>query len=95
MAQEQRDILDAQQAYFMLLIEERRRNPGEDMISAMVQAEVGGERLRSHNVIWTAGVRASPLAATLGVPLGPGGRVAVRQQSWAAWGRRAWRPPRR
>jgi NADH dehydrogenase len=40
--------------------------------------EVGGERLRSYNVIWTAGVRASPLAATLGVPLGPGGRVAVR-----------------
>ena len=37
MAQEQRDILDAQQAYFMLRIEERRRKPGDDMISAMVQ----------------------------------------------------------
>jgi NADH:ubiquinone reductase (H+-translocating) len=39
--------------------------------------EVNGERLRSHNVIWAAGVRAAPLTAALGVPLGPGGRVAV------------------
>ncbi|MBV8404866.1 MAG: NAD(P)/FAD-dependent oxidoreductase [Gammaproteobacteria bacterium] len=39
--------------------------------------EVAGERLRSYNVIWTAGVRAAPLAASLGVPLGPGGRVMV------------------
>jgi NADH:ubiquinone reductase (H+-translocating) len=29
------------------------------------------------NVIWTAGVRAAPLAASLGAPLGPGGRVKV------------------
>ena len=39
--------------------------------------EAGSERLRSYNVIWTAGVRAAPLAATLGAPLGPGGRVKV------------------
>jgi NADH:ubiquinone reductase (H+-translocating) len=39
--------------------------------------EVGGERLRSYNVIWTAGVRAAPLTASLGVPLGPAGRVQV------------------
>jgi NADH dehydrogenase len=39
--------------------------------------ELGGERLRSCNVIWTAGVRAAPLAASLGAPLGPGGRVKV------------------
>ncbi len=39
--------------------------------------EVAGERLRSYNVIWTAGVRAAPLTATLGVPLGPEGRVPV------------------
>jgi NADH:ubiquinone reductase (H+-translocating) len=38
---------------------------------------VNGERLRSHNVIWAAGVRAAPLTAVLGVPLGPAGRVAV------------------
>ena len=39
--------------------------------------EVAGERLRSYNVIWTAGVRAASLTAPLGVPLGPGGRVKV------------------
>ena len=39
--------------------------------------EVNGERLRSYNVIWTAGVRAAPLTASLGVPLGPAGRVKV------------------
>jgi NADH:quinone reductase (non-electrogenic) len=39
--------------------------------------EVGGQRIRSYNVIWAAGVRASPLVATLGAELGPGGRVKV------------------
>ena len=39
--------------------------------------EMGGERLRSYNVIWTAGVHAAPLTASLGVPLGPAGRVKV------------------
>jgi NADH dehydrogenase len=39
--------------------------------------EVGGERVRSYNVIWAAGVRASPLVQTLGVTLGAGGRVPV------------------
>jgi NADH dehydrogenase len=37
----------------------------------------GGERLRSYNVIWTAGVRAAPLTTALGVALGPAGRVKV------------------
>jgi NADH:ubiquinone reductase (H+-translocating) len=39
--------------------------------------EVNGERLRGYNVIWAAGVRAAPVTAALGVPLGAGGRVAV------------------
>jgi len=39
--------------------------------------EVGGERLHSYNVIWAAGVRAHPLVQSLGVPVGPGGRVQV------------------
>jgi NADH:ubiquinone reductase (H+-translocating) len=39
--------------------------------------EVDGERIRSYNVIWAAGVRASPLVGTLGAELGPGGRVKV------------------
>lgn len=38
---------------------------------------VGGERIHSYNVIWAAGVRASPILETLGVELGPGGRVKV------------------
>ncbi len=41
--------------------------------------EAGGERLFSYNVIWAAGVRASPLVETLGTDLGPGGRVKVGQ----------------
>ena len=39
--------------------------------------EVDGERLYSYNVIWAAGVRASPLVQTLGVETGPGGRAKV------------------
>jgi NADH:ubiquinone reductase (H+-translocating) len=39
--------------------------------------EVDGKRVRSYNVIWAAGVRASPLVSTLGAELGPGGRVKV------------------
>src|SRR5882757_7149777 len=39
--------------------------------------EVAGERLRSHNVIWAAGVRAAPVVKSLGSELGPGGRVKV------------------
>lgn len=39
--------------------------------------EVGGERLRSHNVIWAAGVHAAPVLQSLGSELGPGGRVKV------------------
>src|SRR6202043_2365331 len=40
--------------------------------------EVGGERLYSYNVIWAAGVRASTLVDTLGVPVGPGARGQVQ-----------------
>jgi NADH:ubiquinone reductase (H+-translocating) len=39
--------------------------------------EMGEEHLRSHNVIWCAGVHAAPLVSGLGVELGPGGRVKV------------------
>lgn len=39
--------------------------------------EMGGERLEAKTVIWCAGVAASPLGATLGVPLDRGGRVIV------------------
>ncbi len=39
--------------------------------------ELGGERLQAKTVIWCAGVAASPLGATLGVPLDRAGRVIV------------------
>jgi pimeloyl-[acyl-carrier protein] synthase len=59
MAREQREILDAQQAYFMPLIEERRCNPGEDMISAMARAEVAGERLSDLEILATCNMMAT------------------------------------
>ena len=37
----------------------------------------GGEVIPTRTLVWTAGVRASPLGARLGLPLGPGGRVVV------------------
>ena len=39
--------------------------------------EAGGERIASGVVVWAAGVAASPLGATLGVPLDRAGRVLV------------------
>ena len=59
MAQEQRTILDAQQAYFMPRIEQRRHDPGEDMISAMAQAEVAGERLSDLEILATCNMMAT------------------------------------
>jgi NADH dehydrogenase len=38
---------------------------------------VGGERIRAATVLWAAGVAASPLARSLGVPLDRAGRVLV------------------
>jgi NADH dehydrogenase len=39
---------------------------------------VDGEKLRSYNVIWAAGVRPAPVVDSLGAELGPGGRVKVQ-----------------
>ena len=39
--------------------------------------EVGAERIESATVLWAAGVRAEAIGGTLGVELGPGGRVPV------------------
>ncbi|HEY5209460.1 MAG TPA: cytochrome P450 [Stellaceae bacterium] len=59
LAEEQRQILDAQQEYFMPVIEARRREPRADMISAMVQAEVDGERLTDLEVLATCNMMAT------------------------------------
>ncbi len=39
--------------------------------------EIGAERLEAGTILWTAGVAASPLARSLGVPLDRAGRVAI------------------
>lgn len=39
----------------------------------------GGERIASHTVVWAAGNAASPLGASLGVPLDRQGRVIVKE----------------
>ena len=36
-----------------------------------------GEKMRTHTLVWAAGMQANPLAKTLGVELAPGGRVPV------------------
>ncbi len=59
MAQEQRDILSAQQDYFMPVIEARRSKPGLDMISAMVQADAGGDRLSDLEILATCNMMAT------------------------------------
>ena len=40
-------------------------------------ADIGAERLEAGTIFWTAGVAASPLARSLGVPLDRAGRVPV------------------
>jgi hypothetical protein len=59
LAEEQRTILDQQQAYFMPVIEERRRNPRADLISAMVQAEIDGEQLTDLEILATCNMIAT------------------------------------
>lgn len=40
--------------------------------------EVGGQRIAARTILWAAGVQASPLAKSLGVPLDRAGRVLVQ-----------------
>jgi NADH:ubiquinone reductase (H+-translocating) len=40
---------------------------------------IGAERIAAQTVVWAAGVKASPLLATLGVPLDRAGRVTVNE----------------
>ena len=50
-----------------------------------------GERIATHTLVWTAGVRANPLLSELGLPLDAHGRVSVdsflrvegRENAWA------------
>lgn len=74
LAQEQRDILDAQQDYLMPIIAQRRQRPRADMISAMVQATVDGESLTDLEVL-----------ATCNMMLTAGGGTSRSAISMALW----------
>ncbi|MDQ3992560.1 MAG: FAD-dependent oxidoreductase, partial [Actinomycetota bacterium] len=52
----------------------------ETTLESAAQGEVvlsNGERIRSHTLVWTAGVKADPLLGELGLPLDDRGRVVV------------------
>ena len=48
-----------------------------ESVSAGEAVLSGGERVPTHTVVWTAGVKANPLLAELGLPLDERGRVRV------------------
>src|SRR5439155_12928438 len=50
----------------------------------------GGERIASHTLVWTAGVRANPLLAELGLPLDERGRVRVDSTLRVEGSERLW-----
>lgn len=74
LAEEQRQILDAQQDYLMPIIAQRRQKPRADMISAMVQANVDGESLSDLEVL-----------ATCNMMLTAGGGTSRSAISMALW----------
>lgn len=56
---------------------EVRTGTAVESVTATRVRLAGGEEIRSHTLIWGAGVRANPLAAALGVETGRGGRIVV------------------
>jgi NADH dehydrogenase len=58
-------------------VREATRVVAVDERGATLQSSAGGERVEAATVLWAAGVVASPLVATLGVPLDRAGRVLV------------------
>jgi cytochrome P450 len=61
--------LDAQQAYFMPLIDAPHRAPVEDMISATACAEMAGERLSDLEILATCNVIATAGGLLAAAPL--------------------------
>lgn len=49
-----------------------------------------GERIPTRTLVWTAGVKPSPLVAELGLPLDPGGRIIVDAQMRAQGHEQIW-----
>jgi NADH:quinone reductase (non-electrogenic) len=58
-------------------VRERTRVVGIDAHGVDVESDGGHERITSSTVLWAAGVAASPLIQTLGVPLDRAGRAVV------------------
>ena len=58
-------------------VRERTRVVGIDAHGVDVESDSGRERITSSTVLWAAGVAASPLIQTLGVPLDRAGRAVV------------------
>ena len=52
------------------------QTPVQDITAGEVTA--GGEMIRAATIVWAAGVEASPVTRSLGVPLDRGGRIQVR-----------------
>jgi NADH dehydrogenase len=65
----------AERSLAALGVEVRKNAPVDDIGQGWVQ--IGGERIAACTVLWAAGVAASPLGRTLGVPLDRAGRVLV------------------
>ena len=51
--QAKRSLLDEAVAYFAVMIEQRRRHPGDDLISALVQAHDEGDKLNEKEIVGT------------------------------------------
>ncbi|MEA2624595.1 MAG: hypothetical protein QOD06_640 [Candidatus Binatota bacterium] len=72
------DLADrAERALLRLQVEVRKGSPVTALERGVVQ--VGNERIAAETVVWAAGVAASPLGRSLGVPLDRAGRVIVEQ----------------
>jgi NADH dehydrogenase len=56
---------------------EVRTDSRVERVTADAAMLAGGERLPSETVIWAAGIRAAPVVAHLGLPIGRSGRVRV------------------
>src|SRR5713101_4321245 len=77
-------VLSAFPETLSLRAEEALRRIGVEVRTQAVVARmtpdavwIGGEQIRARTVLWAAGVAATPLARTLGVPLDRSGRVLV------------------
>ncbi len=65
----------ARQKLEALGVEVRLGEPIEEIGDGFVR--IGGEKISCGNIVWGAGVQASPVTRALGTTLGPGGRIPV------------------